>query len=549
MLENFNPQLIQDVEGARQAVVLLLNLVEELKQETINQRVEIQRLRDEVNRLKGEQGKPDIKPNRKPPKNDDHSSEEERNRGKKPRKPKKRKKLKDVKIDREEYLEIDTSTLPDDAKFQGYDPVIIQDLRIETDNVCFYRARYYSASEQKNYTAPLPDGYKGQFGPTIRSLVISLYYAANMSEPKIIELLEQMGVNISKGKVSSLLTKETEEWKAEADDIMMAGLSSSSWQHIDDTGTRVNGVNGYCHILCNPFYTAYATRPKKNRLTVIALLQNSEESTFLFNQQTEEWLDKFEVTLWARKQIIEWPQGKLLSRKEVADLLSDGMSKRLNQQQQARIYEAGALTAYYAQDKYPVIPILISDDAPQFHHLTKEQALCWIHEGRHYKKLQPQVAYHREILDGVLNQFWDYYHDLQAYQTAPAPEKKAVLRNKFKAIFSQTTDYEQLNKRLAKTLAHEEKLLVVLDHPEIPLHNNPAELGVRQRVRKRDVSFGPRTEEGRIAWDSFMTVAETAKKLRVSFYQYVLDRVSQEHAMPTLADSIRLRGQPVLISL
>jgi len=259
MLDNINPQMIQDVEGTRQAIVSLLNLVEELKRENLAQRIEIQRLRDENNRLKGEQGKLDIKANRKPRKNDDHSSEDERRRGRKPRKPKKRKKLKDVKIDREEYLEVDKAKLPEDAKFQGYDPVIIQELRIETDNVRFYRARYYSASEQKNYVAP----YKGQFGPTIRSLVISLYYAAGMSEPKIIELLEQMGVNISKGKVSSLLVKETEPWQAEADDIMIAGLGSSRWQHIDDTGTRVNGVNGYCHILCNPFYTAYATRPQK----------------------------------------------------------------------------------------------------------------------------------------------------------------------------------------------------------------------------------------------------------------------------------------------
>ncbi len=375
MLDNFNPQMIQDVEGARQAVVLLLNLVEELKQETLTQRVDIQRLRDEVNRLKGEQGKPDIKPSRKTPKNDDHSSEDERRRGRKPRKPKKRKKLKDVKIDRKEYLEIDKAELPEDAEFKGYDPVIIQDLRIETDNVRFYQARYYSASEQQNYVAPLPKGYKGQFGPTVRSLVISLYYAAGMSEPKIIELLEQMGVNISKGKVSSLLTKETEPWQAEADDIVIAGLGSSSWQHIDDTGTRVNGVNGYCHILCNPFYTAYATRPKKNRLTVITLLQNSEKPTLLFNQQTEEWLDKFEIPLWARKKIAEWPQQKLLNEQDVADLLSGEMSERLNEQQQARIYEAGALTAYYAQDKYPVIPILVSDDAPQFRHLTEKQAL------------------------------------------------------------------------------------------------------------------------------------------------------------------------------
>lgn len=232
----------------------------------------------------------------------------------------------------------------------------------------------------------------------------------------------------------------------------------------------------------------------------------------------------------------------MLSEQEVADLFSEKLTERLNQQQQARIYEAGALTAYYAQDKYHIVPILVSDDAPQFRHLTEKQMLCWIHEGRHYKKLQPQVAYHREILDNVLKQFWDYYHDLQAYRAAPDPETAVALQITFKTIFSQKTDYEQLNQRLAKTLAHEEKLLVILYHPEIPLHNNPAELGARQRVRKRDVSFGPRTEEGKVAWDSFMTVAETAKKLRVSFYQYVLDRISQENAMSSLANIIRFRG-------
>jgi len=540
MLDNFNPQMIQDVEGARQAIVLLLNLVEELKQENLAQRVEIQRLRDENNRLKGEQGKPDIKPSKK----SDHSSEEERRKRRPSRKREKRKKLADVKIDRNEYLEIDKATLPQDAKFQGYDPVIVQDLRIETDNICFHQARYYSASEQRNYVAELPKGYQGQFGPTIRSLVVSLYYAAGMSEPKIIELLEQMGVNISKGKVSTLLTKETGAWQVEADDIVRAGLGSSSWQNIDDTGTRVNGVNGYCHILSNPFYTAYATRAHKNRLTVIAVLQNSEQAVLLFNEQTEAWLDKFETPHWARQRIAQWPQGKLLNEQEAADLMSGELSERLNQQQQARIYEAGALTAYYAQDKYPVIPILVSDDAPQFRHLAQEQALCWVHEGRHYKKLQPQVAYHREILDTVLTQLWDYYHDLQTYRANPAPDRAVTLRSEFKRIFAQTTDYEQLNQRLAKTLAHEEQLLVALKHPEVPLHNNSAELGARQRVRKRDVSFGPRTEDGKIAWDTFMTIAETAKKLGVSFYKYIFDRVSQENVMPSLASIIRSRGQP-----
>jgi hypothetical protein len=60
-------------------------------------------------------------------------------------------------------------------------------------------------------------------------------------------------------------------------------------------------------------------------------------------------------------------------------------------------------------------------------------------------------------------------------------------------------------------------LLLVLEYPELPLHNNASELGIRRRVRKRDVSFGPRSEAGKRAWDTFMTLAETARKLGDSF--------------------------------
>jgi hypothetical protein len=84
---------------------------------------------------------------------------------------------------------------------------------------------------------------------------------------------------------------------------------------------------------------------------------------------------------------------------------------------------------------------------------------------------------------------------------------------------------------------------MVLTHPEIPLHNNPAELGARARVRKRDVSFGPRTPEGAKAWDTFMTLAETATKLGVSFYHYIHDRVSGASQMPSLADLIVERAK------
>ena len=66
MLEQFDPNDIQDLEGARRAIIRLLNLVEEMASETRGLREENQRLRDEIHRLKGEQGKPRIKPNKKP---------------------------------------------------------------------------------------------------------------------------------------------------------------------------------------------------------------------------------------------------------------------------------------------------------------------------------------------------------------------------------------------------------------------------------------------------------------------------------------------------
>jgi hypothetical protein len=103
--------------------------------------------------------------------------------------------------------------------------------------------------------------------------------------------------------------------------------------------------------------------------------------------------------------------------------------------------------------------------------------------------------------------------------------------------------YDELDQRMAKTQAKKAWLLLVLQYPELPLHNNPAELAVRQRVRKRDVSFGPRTQAGRQAWDTFMSLAETAKKLGVSFYAYVQDRILGTQHIPPLAELVEQAAQ------
>ena len=535
MLAGLNPQTINDLEGARQAIGALLNLVEELKQENERMRETLQQQRDEINRLKGEQGRPEIKGKKV---ETQHSSEKERQIRKGWKKGSKHAK---IKIDRTETLTVDEHLLPADAEFKGYEAVIVQDIRIHSDTVRFLKESYYSASEQKSYLAELPVGYTGQFGPGIRALVLSCYFAYGMSEPRIGEFLRQFGIVISTGQISNLLIKNQTQWHNEKAAIVRSGIASTSYQHIDDTATRVNGENQHCHVLCNPWYTAYFTRPAKDRLTIIQILQGAEELQLLLSAQTQKWFDLFQLPKKVQSEIAQWTAHSFLRRDALEQQIETRLPK-LNAQQKARILESAALTAYYAQTTMPQVTILSSDDAPQFQQITHLQQLCWIHEGRHYKKLSPFVVFHRQLRDDFLTRYWAFYHQLLDFRQAPSKAYALTLANSFDTLFSTITGYAELDERIAKTKANKKRLLVVLDSPELLLHNNPAELAARQRVRKRDISFGPRTDLGRNAWDTFMSLFETAKKLDVNFFDYLFDRISGTASMPALADLISQRS-------
>ena len=539
MLEGFDPNQIQDLEGARQAIVMLLNLVETLKTENQELREQNQRLRDEVNRLKGEQGKPKIKPNRQKRVSADHSSEQERRQ---PKERKKRRKLDRVKINRTEELDVEPERLPADAEFKGHEEVTVQDLSIHTDNVLFRKRKYYSASEGKTYLAELPAGYEGEFGPGLKSLAIVMHFGMQTTEPKILEFFSHFGVQISSGQLSNILIKNKEPFHIEKDAIYEAGLRSSPWQHIDETGARVNGQNQHCHIVCNPLYSAYFTTEKKDRLTVIDVLRNSRERTFLLNDEAFELLRLLRVSARVSGQLNGLPREQELAESEFTDLLNRHLP-HLGPQQFSRILDAAAIAAYHAQTGFPVVDLLIGDDAPQFKLVTDEFSLCWIHEGRHYKKLIPHVAYHRQLLADFLTRYWRFYGQLLVYWGHPTEEDRLCLTGEFDELFSTVSGYDALDERIAKTKAKKESMLMVLEHPEIPLHNNAAELAARKQVRRRKISFGTRSEDGTKAWDTFATLEATAKKLGVSFYEYVYDRISMAYRMPSLADLISTRAE------
>ena len=536
MLENFNPTTIQD-EALRQVFIDLINLVENLHAKVQEQAEEMQRLRDENNRLKGEQGKPKIKANKSAP----HLSSEKERRESKPHH--KASKQSEIRIDRVEVLKVDHERLPQDAQFKGYEEVIVQDIDFRTENITFRKEKYYSPGQKQTYLADLPAGYKGQFGPGVRAWVLALYYAAGMSEPKILELLHTVGMHMSAGQLSDFLIKDQEQFHSESAAVVRAGLRSSPWQHLDSTGTRVDGKNEQCHVLCNPFYTAYCTLPAKDRLSLLRVLMGGADLAFRLNELALSLLKQLGVAQkWCQKLTNLLPHEQDWNENKLDELLDEHLPK-LGAKLRKLIKDGLAIAAYRTQTTCPVVELLVCDDAPQCNWLTVELALCSIHEYRHYKKLTPRIPYHRKTLDSFKECFWKLYRQLLAYRQNPNQKEADYLRGEFERLFEQSGDYEQLDERKALTLAKKEHLLMVLSHPEILLHNNPAELGARQRVRKRDVSLQARTREGIGAWDTFQTLVSTAKKLGVNMYQYLYDRIAQTNMFPSLAHLIEERSQ------
>src|SRR5664280_1778733 len=258
---NINPDKIRNERYAK-AFIILFAIVEMLSEEIVALKAEIQMLRDEISLLKGEQTKPNIRGSIK---NDDISSEKERKQLKPLKNRESNSRIDKTEIHNTETCNADRSTLPEDAVFKGYRHVVIRDIIVKPWNTEYLIELFYSPSKNKMYSGKLPDSVKGEFGAELRTHILTLYHVANASEPKIHELLENMGILISKSTISRIITENNDLFHEEKAEIFQAGLNSTAYQQIDDTSARVNGSNCYTQIICNQYYAAYFTVLNKNR--------------------------------------------------------------------------------------------------------------------------------------------------------------------------------------------------------------------------------------------------------------------------------------------
>jgi hypothetical protein len=188
--------------------------------------------------------------------------------------------------------------------------------------------------------------------------------------------------------------------------------------------------------------------------------------------------------------------------------------------------------------------VVVSDEAGQF--ALDRHALCWVHAERQVHRLDTFTDQHYAAQQGMRGLIWRFYADLKAYRRAPDRRRRGSLRQRFDRIFRRQTGFATLDRVLRRLHANKEKLLAVLDRPEIPLHTNGSERDLRPQVIKRKISGGTRSDAGRDGRDAFLGLLLTCQKLGVSFWDYLGHRLGVPEAdAPSLSNLIRSRSAPV----
>lgn len=505
-------------------------LVEQLLEIIARQDQRIEALEAEVLRLKGlpekprygqpstledPQGKPSTAASGK-------KNKKKKKRGKRPGSAK-RGKTAELVIHDTVLLEI--ADLPEGTERLGFKDYYVQDLKIEAHNTRYRRARYRTA-DGTLLIAPLPDHIRGHFGTDLRSYVLYQHFHNQVTQPLLHEELLELDIDISSGEINHLLTEGHDVFHEEKDTLLPAARKVSAFLHTDDTGAKHRGKNGHTLHIGNQWFAAFFTTESKSRVNFLEVLQQPWEDYWI-GAEALEYMEHFKLPRYLLERI-----GKGLKVGESWVVEGRGGWEQqleyweITSEQHRRIVTEAALYGSLLEHGLYDAMILISDDAKQFKVFGFLTGLCWVHAERHVARLVPMNAKQRRAHERVRDEIWTYYQQLKAYREHPTKREKRRLSLEFDRLFLQTTEFAELNEVLRTLHGKKAHLLLVLEYPEISLHNNPSENDIRQFVKKRKISAGTRSDLGRRCRDTFLSLKTTCRKLGVSFWKYLQDRIN-----------------------
>ncbi len=489
----------------------------------------IQKLKDELAELKGQKPKPKIKPS---------NLEKKTTRRKKNKQSKKRpgskKKSKTQTIEIHEDKIVQPEKIPDGSVFKGYQDFIVQDFVIGSWNIRYRKARYKKPNGSY-VTGRLPDRVsQSHFGPTLTAFILYQYYHGHVTQPLIREQLQEYGVDISTGQINRMITENKDRYHNEKDEILTTGLKLSGHINVDDTGARHNGENGYCTHIGNEFFAWFKSTKSKSRINFLELLRNDHKD-YVVNKTAIEYMKRQRLPGYQLEKF----NNRIFTtqRKWRSFLFQHGIHRKHHK----RIATEGALIGSLIHHGWNKDLAIVSDDAGQFNILT--HALCWVHAERNIQKLFGFTKVHKEQIKSVRSEIWDLYSALKDYQQKPTKRLKAKLNKRFDDIFGQKTGYASLDLALKRIFKNKSELLLVLERPDIPLHNNLSESDIREYVKKRKISGSTRSPAGQICRDTFTSIKKTCRKLGISFWDYLLDRIDDKGNIPFLPDLVKMKIQ------
>jgi hypothetical protein len=516
----------EDLDGLSNAD--LKSLVLKLLEEVAALRRTIASQRDEIARLKGGSGRPNIKPSGM----DQATEPKSPSTGVGPR-PKGGKASK-LLIHEERIVRV--ASLPSGSRFKGYMNFVVQDLVIRPHVVNFRRERWQSSGGAA-MTAPLPDGISGHFGPELRRFVLAQYHQGQVTIPRLLALLRAFGILISKRQLVRLLIAGQDDFLDEARDVLRAGLISAAWITVDDTGARHKAANGFCTQIGNAHFTWFGTTQSKSRGNFLELLR-AGHGDYVINAEALAYMRQRALAGPVIARLAEHPDRFFPDHVAwTAHLDRLGISALKVNPDPVLIATEGALWGSIKAHGFLPNTVIVSDDAGQFN--VGQHGLCWVHAERLVHKLDTFTDEQRLAQRQTRALIWRFYRALKAYRQHPTEQRKTALAARFDRIFTRKTGFVTLDRLLARLHANKGELLLVLERPEIPLHTNGSENDVRCQVTKRKVSGGTRSNTGRDCRDAFLGLTKTCAKLGIAFWNYLGSRLAVPNSpkipyLPTL---------------